>query len=812
MIIEGTSSNDKLTGTDGNDVFDLSLGGDDVVRGLGGDDTIRFGASLTAADRINGGDGNDTVVLAGDYSTGLLLNAHSLVSVETLKLAGGFDYKIVTKDAAVAAGLTVDASALGAVNGLTFKGALETIASFTVTGGAGDDIVTGGRAGDIFNLGRGGSDRVDGGGGDDQFLMRGGLSAGDRIDGGDGTNTMVLDGNYAANVTLAAHTLTNIDTLNLGAGHKYNLTLADAATAAGDMLTVDGSLLGTGDKITFNNGADTNASLWFTGGAGNDVVQTGDGDAEILAYYGGNDTFTGGAGNDEIRFGQSFTAADKVDGRGGDDTVWLDGDYSAGVVFNAATMVRVERIYFTDEGFGYDLTTADSTVAAGKTLTVSGDVLHNASLIFDGSHESDGDFRVFGGAKDDVVSGGAKSDYFDLTGGGNDTVRGGGGADYVWMSGAFSAGDSIDGGAGTQDAVVLFGLGSALTLGATTMVNVEFLRFNPIGDAIYDVTTNDATVVAGGKLTVDADVPGALIFDGSAETDGRFEFVAGSGSYTLTGGAKNDLFNLIQSGTVAVTGGGGSDTFKLGGTWSADDRIDGGGGNDVLLLEGTYGFPLVIGAAMIANVERVTLAGGHSYQFAFDAGAFSSGTLTVDASQLGFNDELRFDASNADGGTLILQGGDSPDTLVGGSSDTVTTLRGAGAFDQLSSGGGVTDFVYADVSDSTGEYASDVVHGFNAATDHFIMPVSVTAVDFISTGPLGAFNFVDDLNAALSGAGFAAGHAAIFTPDDGYYAGKTMLVVDANGVAGYQDGEDYLIKLFDADLTGFGIGNFETVV
>jgi hypothetical protein len=66
----GTSGDDTLTGTAATDMFDVTQGGRDTVSGLGGSDTIDFGAAFTAADRIDGGTGSDTIKLDGDYSAG----------------------------------------------------------------------------------------------------------------------------------------------------------------------------------------------------------------------------------------------------------------------------------------------------------------------------------------------------------------------------------------------------------------------------------------------------------------------------------------------------------------------------------------------------------------------------------------------------------------------------------------------------------------------------------------------------------------------------------------------------------------------
>ncbi len=55
----------------------------------------------------------------------------------------------------------------------------------------------------------------------------------------------------------------------------------------------------------------------------------------------------------------------------------------------------------------------------------------------------------------------------------------------------------------------------------------------------------------------------------------------------------------------------------------------------------------------------------------------------------------------------------------------------------------------------------------------------------------------------------AAGHAVLFTPTSGDDAGHTFLIVDVNGDAGYQGGEDFVIDLHAAKHIGdIAIGDF----
>ena len=418
--ITGTALNDTISGGDGNDTIDVSGGGSDSANGGDGDDTFLGGAAVDANDYFDGGAGNDVLVLDGNYPTATSLN---LTSVETVRLDAGHRYDLnvaATQDA-----LTVDGSALRPHDWLAFDASSTGNLVLTLTGGAGKD----------------------------SFTFGSNLSAADRIDGGDGFDTVTLAGDYHAGVTFAPGTMTNVEKIVLGTGHNYVLTLDDATVAAGASLTVDGTALGSGDGMTLNGSHETDGQLkllggadadTLIGGAGQDQVLGNGGDDKLTLSAGGDDTAKGAGGNDTFVFGAALTAADRIDGGSGYDTVSLGGDYSAGLTFGHATMINVEDLRLGD-GYSYNLTTNDATVAAGKTLKVDGSSLGpNATLAFNGSHESDGKFVLLGGAGNDVLKGGAGLDL--LTGGqGADVLTGGGGRDhFVYTSVSDSTGMGHD--------------------------------------------------------------------------------------------------------------------------------------------------------------------------------------------------------------------------------------------------------------------------------------------------------------------------------------------------------------------------------
>ena len=579
MTITGTPGDDNLTGTSGDDTFDLRQGGNDTAQGLGGKDLFLLGATFTATDSIDGGDGTaDVIRLKGDYSGGLTLSATTLVNVETMQIDDGFSYSIASNEATIASGgtLKVDASQLTGSNTLIFNGAAESDGHFHFIGGAGNDTLTGGAQHDVFDLTKGGNDTVNGGGGADQFTMGATLTAADTINGGDGNDTVSISGNYTGShaVTMSSSTITGVDFLVLGGGHSYNLTTAslDGPT---EVLTVDASALGAGDVLTFN-GIQTSL-VDIIAGAGNDVITGPRGFEQVVNTIdlreGGNDTYTGGLGDDMILMGTTLTAADSISGGQASfqdfDSVVLDGDYSTPLTLGPATLNNIEELVFTD-GHSYSLIENDANVAHGlhhELIVDAAGLTAGHDATFDGSAETDGQFVFEGGGGTNSFTGGAGPDSFE-DGTGTDLFSAGGGNDtFNFTVANFAVTDQIDGGTGT-DALIITGPGGSWTFNATTMTNVESISFVHSTGIFetFSIVLNDANVAAGQTLSIDATETGTLNYDmvnidGSAETDGHFAFKNGFTTDSFIGGALADSFNLLHEKTVTATGGGGADTF-----------------------------------------------------------------------------------------------------------------------------------------------------------------------------------------------------------------------------------------------------------
>jgi Ca2+-binding RTX toxin-like protein len=161
--------------------------------------------------------------------------------------------------------------------------------------------------------------------------------------------------------------------------------------------------------------------------------------------------------------------------------------------------------------------------------------------------DSAGD-ELWGNGTDNSINDQFDDDVFRLGQGGDDTVNGFGGNDAFAFGAAFTDLDVVDGGAGF-DTIVLAGdyFSTPLVLSPTGVTNVE--RILVLSDPLlagfsYDITTDDTNVAAGEVLIVDASGLSSieeLLFDGSAETDGRFLLIGGGCDDELRGGAGDDV-------------------------------------------------------------------------------------------------------------------------------------------------------------------------------------------------------------------------------------------------------------------------------
>jgi FG-GAP repeat/RTX calcium-binding nonapeptide repeat (4 copies) len=150
-------------------------------------------------------------------------------------------------------------------------------------------------------------------------------------------------------------------------------------------------------------------------------------------------------------------------------------------------------------------------------------------------------------------------------------------------------------------------------------------------------------------------------------------------------------------------------------------------------------------------------------------------------------------------GRDVLKGDDGNDLLIGGHGR-----------DSIRGGAGADIFSYDSAADSTSRLHDTIVGADFAGADRIKTAVAVSGVDAtINHGSLSQSNFDVELTASADAGHLGVGHAVLFTPDAGGLAGHIFLVVDQNGVAGYQGGEDLVMELVSPlNLANLGPGDF----
>ncbi len=238
--IEGGAGDDTLTGTSGDDTI-FGYGGNDTLIGLAGADTLDGGAGTDTADYSDSSTAV-TVNLATGTGSGGDAQGDTLVSVENLD---GSDYDDI---------LTGDG------NDNTLDG---RAGDDTLTGGAGDDRLRG-RDGDDTLDGGAGADDLDGDGGNDILVWD---AADTSIDGDSGTDTLRVDsgdvdltsfgGSIDGIEQIDLEADTGANTVTLSAQDVLDMSDTETVTVLGDNTDsveagsgwTDGGFDGNGNRI-----------------------------------------------------------------------------------------------------------------------------------------------------------------------------------------------------------------------------------------------------------------------------------------------------------------------------------------------------------------------------------------------------------------------------------------------------------------------------------------------------------------------------------------------------------------------------------
>jgi Ca2+-binding RTX toxin-like protein len=256
-------------------------------------------------------------------------------------------------------------------------------------------------------------------------------------------------------------------------------------------LTIDG-------KITVTDAADRLDATDFTGKL---TLNLGK-DSNITRIVGGksDDTFTLTAADNQI-------APVTLNGNNGSDTLTVK--VGNAVPLDAAIngVTNVETIIFKEAGANTTITTVDTLVASGATLTVDASSFTTKTLTFNGTLETNGSFKITGGAAADVLTGGAKADT--LTGGGGlDVLDGKGGNDQFVLNKAVATSAVTINNFSVADDV--FALSNAAFAGAPA-----------VGAALTVSTVAGATNSAN---TILVDIKALLTADQTATSNVRFGY------------------------------------------------------------------------------------------------------------------------------------------------------------------------------------------------------------------------------------------------------------------------------------------------
>ena len=562
-----------------------------------------------------------------------------------------------------------------------------------------------------------------------------------------------------------------------GGADSITLNNVDSTSVSGDFYLIYSSLYAVGgnDTIIYRGSiAETSPELNYRIDPDATTVA---GDAETVNGAG---TFKGG--NDTIRLVNVSANIITGDVYAGNATgKFTGGNDFISVVYNRTASETPSFSLYGDTGMGYgkDYTGGNdrlmldvrASLAGGELLLVgdaysldcaSGAVIRNGddSLTLIANSAQGG--RLFGDGSSAILTSfvtGSTTDVYVI--GGDDTLTGGDGGDLLF-------GDTLDVSSSVENGTVRQDGGNDVLDGRGGNDTID-------GGGGFD------TVVFGLDLSVHVNLNG---IPGSGATPADWLEAIGQGNDQLTG-----IENVTGSSQGDVIIGNAAANIING--MAGADQMAGGAGNDTYYVDvagdvtsenANAGTDLVISTVSRTlgnNLENLTL----------------SGTAIIDG-----NGNALANLITGNSAANTLRGYDGLDTLVGNAGADL--LIGGNARDVLKPGIDTSrdTIKYAVVAESTGP-TRDIVYDMDLnAEDRFdfvAVPTSIHAM--VTAGALDTASFNTNLASAISAAQLGAGQAVLFDPSSGNLnqTGHVYLVVDANGTAGYQAGQDYVVELFN---------------
>ena len=673
----GTTAAERFEGGAGNDVIEgngyyLSVrGASDTLFGGAGNDLL---SSDATGSRLEGGEGRDILSLADGYADGGAGNDAISVSLwqrvgDQITLRhrpGGGSDSLSTDSELLYSSVTLDLSGWDAAQVMVERH---------------DDSLVLAMPGTLDRLTVYGYFR---------FPDKGFSS----IQFGDGISWSAQD--LLAKVN-ASSPVAGLTLWGTGAAESLTGTVDDDVIGGGDgddvVDGIDGAdaLYGEGGNDRLNGGGGRD---YLSGEDGNDTLDGGLGDDELVGGAGadefvfargsGQDTISSADTSDKVRFKAGITLSNLYVVRESEDLlVGIDGTADLLRIVNGASLDGAKRIsQFTFDGIG----TVDLGMLTTRVRRTGDDMLVMAGAV--ASH-LEGDFgsdRLFGGAGADTISGGY----------GNDSVMASDGADLI-QGGAGN--DSLDGGSG--DDVLEGGVGADLLTGGDGNDTFMF----ELGFGADTITANDANVgstdtvrfgagISASDLEVDISMDGDFVI----RRRGTDDVLTVAGDYQ-SGVVSSSWIDRIEfaDGTVwtvrdlqDAAGKGSEHSDDIFGTsiddvlagGRGDDMIDAGAGNDTI-LSGS-GDDTVFGGlgrdSITGGLGDDSLSGETRYS---DVPAGEGDTLDGGAGR---------DTLIGDVGDDLLMGGDDQDFLDPGAGND--TLQGGEGNDSIGLSAGVDTVVF----------------------------------------------------------------------------------------------------------------------
>jgi Ca2+-binding RTX toxin-like protein len=336
----------------------------------------------------------------------------------------------------------------------------------------------------------------------------------------------------------------------------------------------------------------------------------------------------------------------------------------------------------------------------------------------------------------DTLIGTAADDMFDMTQGGRDFVSGGDGNDRTYFGATLNSHDRVLGGRGFDWLYLTGDYTQGVTLNGQVMKDIDQVVLGAGFD--YKLRLGDTAQLFHGRHDARA-----LQIDTTQLADGDMLTLNGKGIHH----ARLSVYGST-SAQYYVIGGDANDSLNGG---MHDDRLKGGAGDDYIYGGGTGGTDMFRGGAG----DDVIYSG-------------SSDVTMVKTMYGGSGDDLLWAFRGKD----VFVGGDGADRFAFRDNTTSVAGRDFGTLDII--------------RDFTSEDAVAFVHS------------AITGIDTAVSHSLSRDSFIPDLQAI--GANLHAKHALEFTAESGDLKGKTFLLVDWDGVAGFSLG-DQVIRLGEGSAT-----------